>query len=116
MMLENRRHRSADLRSAPSSARVRLENQLRRDEPYGLYFKEAVRRELVDRFGWQRVSEGGLKVYTTIDPELQRQAEAILERRLAEIERRRGYPHTARAQDRPSTRTSRRRTCRRRSW
>jgi penicillin-binding protein 1A len=78
-------------------ARVRLENRLRRDEPYGLYFKEAVRRELVDRFGWQRVSEGGLKVYTTIDPELQQHAEKIVERRLQDIEKRRGYPHTARA-------------------
>lgn len=78
-------------------ARVRLENRLRRDEPYGLYFKEQVRRELVERFGWQRVSEGGLKVYTTIAPELQRQAEAIVERRLSEIERRRGYKHTPRA-------------------
>ncbi len=77
--------------------RVRLENRLRRDEPFGLYFKEAVRRELVDRFGWQRVSEGGLKVYTTIDPELQQQAEAIVERRLQEIERRRGYKHASRA-------------------
>ncbi len=78
-------------------ARVRLENRLRRDEPYGLYFKEQVRRELVDRFGWQRVSEGGLKVYTTIAPELQQQAEAIVERRLSEIEKRRGFPHTPRA-------------------
>jgi penicillin-binding protein 1A len=77
-------------------APVRLENRLRRDEPYGLYFKEQVRRELVDRFGWQRVSEGGLKVYTTIAPELQQQAEAIVERRLAEIEKRRGFPHTPR--------------------
>ncbi|BCS34742.1 penicillin-binding protein [Luteitalea sp. TBR-22] len=78
-------------------ARVRLENRLRRDEPYGLYFKEQVRRELVDRFGWQRVSEGGLKVYTTIDRALQQQAEAIVERRLSEVEKRRGYPHTPRA-------------------
>ncbi len=78
-------------------ARVQLENRLRRDEPFGLYFKEQVRRELVDRFGWQRVSEGGLKVYTTIVPDLQRQAEAIVERRLTEIEKRRGYPHTPRA-------------------
>ena len=77
-------------------SRVRLENRLRRDEPFGLYFKEAVRRELVERFGWQRVSEGGLKVYTTIDPELQQQAEKIVERRLVEIEKRRGYKHGAR--------------------
>jgi 1A family penicillin-binding protein len=77
-------------------ARVRLENRLRRDEPHGLYFKEAVRRELVDRFGWQRVSEGGLRVYTTIDLELQQQVEQAVEKRLQEIEKRRGYPHASR--------------------
>ncbi len=78
-------------------ARVKLENRLRRDEPFGQYFKEAVRRELVDRFGWPRVSEGGLKVYTTIDPAVQQQAEKIVERRLQDVEKRRGYPHTPRA-------------------
>lgn len=78
-------------------ARVRLESRLRRDEPYGLYFKEAVRRELVERFGWQRVSEGGLKVYTTIDPQLQQQAEKIVERRLQDVEKRRNYPHEPRS-------------------
>ena len=44
-----------------------LEDSLRRGEAYGQYFKEAVRRELVERFGCERVYEGGLKVYTTID-------------------------------------------------
>ena len=78
-------------------AAVRLQNSLRRDEPFGQYFKEQVRRELVDRFGWQRVSEGGLKVYTTIDPDLQRQTEQIVERRLQEVEKRRNYKYTPRA-------------------
>ncbi|MGV3517994.1 MAG: transglycosylase domain-containing protein [Luteitalea sp.] len=96
MMLENKAIDRPTYERA-RRARVRLENRLRRDEPYGLYFKEAVRRELVDRFGWLRVSEGGLKVFTTIAPELQQQAEAIVERRLAEIEKRRGYRHTPRA-------------------
>lgn len=96
MMLDNRVIDRATYDRA-RKARVRLENRLRRDEPYGLYFKEAVRRELVERFGWQRVSEGGLKVYTTIDPALQQQAEKIVERRLVEIEKRRGYPHETRA-------------------
>ncbi len=96
MMLENRVIDRPTYEAA-KAARVRLEDKLRRDEPYGLYFKEAVRRELVDRFGWQRVSEGGLRVFTTIDPELQRKSEAFVERRLTEIERRRGYTHDTRA-------------------
>ena len=58
---------------ARRGAEVALKNGLQRDEAAGLYFKEAVRRELVDRFGWERVSEGGLRVYTTIDLELQQQ-------------------------------------------
>lgn len=78
-------------------APVRLRNQLRRDEAFGLYFKEQVRRELVDRFGWELVSEGGLRVYTTIVPDLQQQAEKAVETRLRQIEERRGYPHTPRS-------------------
>src|SRR4051812_41258649 len=33
-------------------APVHLQNGLQRDESFGQYFKEQVRRELVDRFGW----------------------------------------------------------------
>jgi len=78
--------------------RVVLEDSLRRAEAYGQYFKEAVRRELVDRFGHERVYEGGLKVYTTIDLEMQKAAEAEVQRSLKEIEgrqaarRRKGAP------------------------
>jgi penicillin-binding protein 1A len=78
-------------------APVHLRNALRRDELFGLYFKEQVRRELVDRFGWERVSEGGLRVYTTIDPDLQHETEKIVESSLDGIEARRSYKHTPRA-------------------
>ena len=54
---------------------MHLENGLQRDEPFGQYFKEQVRRELVERFGWGRVASGGLRVYTTIDPAMQQAAE-----------------------------------------
>jgi 1A family penicillin-binding protein len=76
--------------------RVKLQNSIEIRETYGLYFKEAVRREVVDRFGWQRVYQGGLKVYTTMDPELQKASEAIVEKGLLEIESRRGYKHPRR--------------------
>jgi penicillin-binding protein 1A len=79
------------------SADVVLTNGLQKDEASGLYFKEAVRRELVDRFGWERVSEGGLRVYTTIDTRLQAQAEHAVEESLEDIERRKAYPHAPRA-------------------
>jgi 1A family penicillin-binding protein len=73
-------------------APVVLRDGLRKDEAYGLYFKEEVRRELVRRFGWERVYQGGLRVYTTMDPELQQAAETEISRALDEIERRRGRP------------------------
>ena len=54
---------------------VTLHNALEVRETFGLYFKEQVQRELVDRFGWKRVAEGGLRVYTTLDTDLQQAAE-----------------------------------------
>jgi penicillin-binding protein 1A len=78
-------------------APVKLVNSLEVNESSGLYFKEAVRRELVERFGWPRVSEGGLKVYTTLDTELQRAAEALVEKNLEDIEKRKGFTHAPRA-------------------
>jgi 1A family penicillin-binding protein len=81
------------VRQAP----VALTNGLQRDEAFGQYFKEAVRRELVERFGWQRVSAGGLRVYTTIDPEMQQAAESLLEQQLTTIEKRTRYKHATRA-------------------
>jgi len=76
---------------------VRLTNGLEMKESFGLYYKEQVRRELVERFGAVRIAEGGLRVYTTIDPALQLAAEQAVESGIAAIERRRGYRHQARA-------------------
>ena len=72
---------------AALARKVTLRDDLRAREPYGQYFKEEVRKQLVRQFGAQRVYEGGLKVYTTIDPVLQRAAEAEVARALDEIER-----------------------------
>ncbi|MEO6212211.1 MAG: PBP1A family penicillin-binding protein, partial [Vicinamibacterales bacterium] len=77
-------------------APVKLTNGLEIHETFGLYFKEQVRRELVDRFGWQRVYQGGLRVYTTIDPDRQQSAETLLEKGLLDIEKRPGFKHDKR--------------------
>ncbi len=77
-------------------APVRLVNGLEAHESSGLYFKEQVRRELVDKFGWQRVYQGGLRVFTTLDADLQESAEALVEKGLADIERRPGFKHERR--------------------
>ena len=77
-------------------AKVQLTNGLEIKETYGLYFKEQVRRELVNRFGWERVAQGGLRVYTTMDTGLQQTAEALVEKGLKDIERRPGFKHAPR--------------------
>jgi 1A family penicillin-binding protein len=75
-------------------APVRLVDGLNGEETFGQYFKEEVRRELVQRFGWDRVYQGGLKVYTTLDLDLQTAAEAEVTRGLAAIEARQSRRRT----------------------
>ena len=67
-------------------AQIQLYDGLRSEEPYGQYFKDEVRRQLVERFGAERVAEGGLQVYTTIDPAMQRAADAAINRSVEDIE------------------------------
>jgi len=66
---------------------IAIYDGLRAEEPYGQYFKDEVRRELVERFGAERVAEGGLQVYTTIDPAMQRAADAAVEQSVLDIEK-----------------------------
>jgi 1A family penicillin-binding protein len=51
----------------------------------GLYFQEEVRRQLFHQFGSDRVLRGGLRVYSTYDPEMQHAAEQAITSRIAEI-------------------------------
>jgi 1A family penicillin-binding protein len=51
----------------------------------GRYFEEELRRQLVAQFGGDRVLRGGLRVYSTYDPDLQAAAEAAVTTRIAEI-------------------------------
>jgi penicillin-binding protein 1A len=53
--------------------------------PTGLYFQEELRRQLVARFGDEAVLRGGLRVYSTYDPAMQRAAELAVTRRIAQI-------------------------------
>lgn len=75
--------------AAAKSAKVVLRDALRSDEPFGRYFKEQVRLELIERFGRERVYQSGLRVYTTIDVEMQKAAEAAVAKTLDELEQRR---------------------------
>jgi 1A family penicillin-binding protein len=73
---------------AAMEQRLVLNDALRKEEAYGQYFKEEVRKELVERFGWDRVHHEGLRVETTIDLDMQKVAESEVARALAEIEKR----------------------------
>jgi len=55
------------------------------------WFVEEVRRELVNEYGSDRVHEAGLKVYTTLDLNLQQAANKAVEDGLAAYERSRGW-------------------------
>ena len=70
------------------ASRPQLADALRSEESYGQYFKEEVRKQLVQRFGWDRVYQGGLRVYTTIDLDVEKDAEAQVAKALKEIEQR----------------------------
>ncbi len=51
----------------------------------GAYFREELRRQLVAQFGNERVLRGGLRVYSTYDPVLQKAAEEAVSGRIAQI-------------------------------
>jgi 1A family penicillin-binding protein len=69
--------------------RVTLASSLEPEDARGQYFKEQVRRELVERFGWQRVYQGGLRVFSTIDLAMQESAEATVRESLVALDARR---------------------------
>jgi penicillin-binding protein 1A len=87
-MLEDGAISQPDWQAARKTKLV-LHDGLRSEEPHGQYFKEQVRRELVDRFGWQRVYQGGLRVYSTIDMKMQVAAEDAVAESLKAIDERR---------------------------
>jgi len=95
-MRESRAIDQATYKSA-LDAPLRLNDTLRREEAYGQYFKEEVRKQLVDQFGWDAVYRSGLRVETTLDLDMQRAAEAEVAHALATIEQqqRRGSRQTA---------------------
>jgi penicillin-binding protein 1A len=67
---------------------VALHDGLRPEDPTGLHFKEILRRQLIERFGKNAVYQGRLRVYTTIDPQMQKAAETAVVTSLREIESR----------------------------
>ena len=65
-------------------------------EQTGQYFKNHITRALAEQFGWERLSQGGLKVYSTIDIKAQAAAEQAVAKGLADIEASRAFRHPKR--------------------
>jgi penicillin-binding protein 1A len=63
-------------------------------ERFAAYFLEFVRQYLESKYGADRIYHDGLRVYTTLDPHLQKIAEDSLESHLSMIEEERGYEQT----------------------
>ena len=78
---------NAQAAAIADKAPLEVRNGFKDDDETGQYFKNYVTRLLVDRFGWQTVASGGLKVYTTYDPKAQHAAEAAVARGLEDIEK-----------------------------
>ncbi len=62
------------------------------------YAMDMVMRELDVLLDDEQQSQGGLKIYTTIDPELQDEAQKSLDRALTKIEQKAGYAHLKKSQ------------------
>jgi penicillin-binding protein 1A len=62
------------------------------------YAMDAVRQEVDTLLDSDQMEEGGLRVYTTIDPQLQSVAQVAVENQLRKVEQRPGYRHPTRAQ------------------
>jgi penicillin-binding protein 1A len=58
--------------------------------PVGQHFTEEVRRELIQRFGQEQTTTGGLVVRTSLDPRIQAATEQALRNGLVAYDRRRG--------------------------
>jgi penicillin-binding protein 1A len=67
------------------------------------YVMDAVTRQLAEMLDPSLAEQGGLRIHTTIDPELQRIAQEAADRRLAEIEQTKGFPHPRKADFQPQT-------------
>ena len=82
---------NAQQRDAAKAAPI-MPSPFRRPEQVagGDYFAEEVRRQLVERFGADQTTQGGLTVRTSLDPALQAQADKTLHDGLVEYDEKHG--------------------------
>ncbi len=81
----------ADTRAKHVKQRPALQDPTLQANAIASYFTEEVRRRLVDELGNHAVLQGGLRIETTLDLELQRAAVASLRGGVEQLDHRRGY-------------------------
>ena len=86
---------NADGASAKKSA-VQIASK-RSSTPQENYAMDALYRELQGLVSQDQIDSGGLRVYTSLDPELQQTAEQAIDSDLGQIEKRKGYNHPKKA-------------------
>jgi penicillin-binding protein 1A len=91
-MLDNKRLSRSQYEAA-SEAPLGV-TKTRIDTKAAPYFMEMVRQYVEQRYGSNQLYEGGLKIYTTLDIDLQMAAEEALEKRLTALEARNQYKRT----------------------
>jgi penicillin-binding protein 1A len=67
------------------------------------YIVDAINRELAQLLTSEVIEYGGLKIYSTIDVELQHSAQRAADRQLTEIEKQKHYPHPKKENFTPDT-------------
>ncbi|HEV7785271.1 MAG TPA: PBP1A family penicillin-binding protein, partial [Thermoanaerobaculia bacterium] len=63
----------------------------RAEESFAPYFAEDIRKRLETDYGAKTLYDGGLQVQTTLDPQMQRAAEAAIRSGLVKLDHRRGW-------------------------
>lgn len=91
---------TAEQKAAAEATEIRLAPR-RSGAPQDNWAMDMIVRELELVLTREQLQEGGLRIYTTIDPALQNDAESVVKRHLEAIEKLPNYPHPARS-DTPS--------------
>lgn len=68
------------------------------------YANELIRQQVIKALGFERAMNGGYRIETTLDMDLQKASDQALQKTLLEIEGKPGYPHPTFAQYRNATR------------
>lgn len=84
-MLKEKMISKAEYEEAVNESIVVIQNKHRNN--FARYFVEEVRKEVIKRFGMNTLYKGGLKIYTTLNSDMQKYAEEVFESKMKFYER-----------------------------